>query len=245
MKCEVRRKGSSSWRPVDGRPSLKIKFESDVAVKGHAGWEGDKFTLNAFVQGTGESEAYAIFKKYNVPAPETEMIDICFSSACITQKYLLLESINKAFRKKHFDESALEYEVEGSIKPDKDSFPEITFADFKNSSKWNQTALRRFAAAEYEVNHWDGLCAHEFEDPSYIGNNAYIFVHNDLFHPVPWGLDRTMQCNDRGIEPYKHTVCPIVDPLPTKTQPPCRKVDYIFTHYNLGEILGWLPLSLI
>ena len=245
MKCEVRRKGSSSWRPVDARPSLKIKFENDVAIKGHPGWDGDKFTLNAFVQGTGESEAYAIFRKYKVPAPETEMIDVCFSNPCVRQKYLLLESINKAFRKKHFDENALEYEVEGVIKADKDDSPEITFEEFKNPSNWNQTALRRYAAAEYEVNHWDGLCAWEFKDPSYIGNNAFIFVYNELFHPVPWGLDQTMQCDDGKVKPYERTVCPVVDPLPIKTQPPCRGVDHIFTRYNVGRISAWLPLTLI
>ena len=212
-----------------------------MSVLGHPEWEEKKFTLNAFVQGGGEIPGYAVFRKWGVPAPETELIDICFSEPCVVQRYLLLESINKAFRKKHFDEDALEYEVEGGILPDKDSHPTITLADFMNATRWNQTALRNYAAAEHETNHWDGLCTHTFDGVNW-GNNAIIFLHNGLLHPVPWGLDQTMQCNKEETTPYENSICPVQNPHAVQLQPNCRRVDALFSKYYMGNALSYLAL---
>lgn len=142
VSCEVRRKGSSTWRDMDDKPSFKVKFDDKVffgeyecegdgycpSEDGINRWESKKLTLNNMARSTGSaSESYPstgqvdadrIFRKYG-PAPLSVHGTLSLyrgeESEVPVQRstYTVLETVNdKYFAKKHFGDDYLLWEIE-------------------------------------------------------------------------------------------------------------------------------------
>ena len=252
--CEVRRKGSGSWRTVSGKPGLKIKFDEDQSVMGFPGWKTDKFTLNNFVQGKGESRGYEEFRRYvervcgytgplvyltvlcdryGVVAPRTVLVKVRFG---YPQNYVMVEQIGSDFTKYHFGEKLCRYEVDrGTIenkKPSKCS--DISLDDFRDPLLWNQTYLHAYAAAEVSTNHWDGMCFHL--------NNGYVVVKDGLMYPVPWGLDQSMQCEKRSVDYYKEHICPLGGEFEMPIRRRCRRISSPKNLFTFPLATSWIGL---
>ena len=246
-RCEVRRKGSGSWRSVDNRPSLKVKLASPVSIAGHTSWTATKLTLNNFVQGGGETNAYDVFRSFGIASPRTQLVKVCFSSPCVSQNYVLIENIDSAFAGLHFgDENACRYEAELGAVENKDggNCPDILKADFLDSSNWNQTKLRAFIAGEIATNHYDGMCYYKWQAPDDVLNinNAYLFNVSGKLVPVPSGLDRAMQCEESPFNWKEVTACPVIGDVIERRRPRCRTLPSLEAYYPGAMAGAWLGI---
>jgi len=74
MPCRVKRKGEGSWRPLDQKPALKVKLDTE--------WNGLKeLTLNNAVEDkfkVTERIAYRMYQMANVPAPRANTARVLF-----------------------------------------------------------------------------------------------------------------------------------------------------------------------
>ena len=125
--CEVRRKGSASWRDLDKKPSFKIKMEDDVQFgvfecqnncplgKTENVWKTKKLTLQNQVQGDGEIDAYNLFRKF-IAAPlavQTRVKLYKDESLIRNDTYVMLETIDdNTFLKKWFGDTVALYEMD-------------------------------------------------------------------------------------------------------------------------------------
>lgn len=84
--CNVKRKGTASWREMRSKPSFKIKkFELDGdPVKYGDSWSAERVTLNNMVQGTTGPEAYAAFRRAFVIAPESRHVTVMLYRAAFS-----------------------------------------------------------------------------------------------------------------------------------------------------------------
>lgn len=227
--CRVRRKGTSTWRNVDGRPSLKLKVDERVTVVEHSTWHTKKFTLNNFVFGKGEMDAYDVFRRKGVPTPRTKLVEVCFSRPCKRQRYVLLESHGDDFAEVHFGEEVPIFEVDlGQIEV-KEGNEELTFEQIIDPEAWNQDMLKRYVEGEIEANHRDSFCGHihrkvERNGKHRLGNNIYIYRVNGLLVPSPHGVDRTMSCDDRNHDWLKDSICPVLGTVAVNRRRNCHPV---------------------
>ena len=129
--CKVRRKGGSTWRPLDEKPSLKIKkmelengddYTFDTFVCGRnvtctslpggalSGsdtnvWQSSKVTLNNDVLGSASVDAYRAFRDIGVVAPLARHVAVRLyrdDTLKVHARYTMVETINdKAFAKKY------------------------------------------------------------------------------------------------------------------------------------------------
>lgn len=129
--CKVRRKGGSTWRPLDEKPSLKIKnmelengddypFGTFVcgrnvtctslpggALRGSDTnvWQSSKVTLNNDVLGSASVDAYRAFRDIGVVAPLARHVAVRLyrdDTLKVHARYTMVETINdKAFAKKY------------------------------------------------------------------------------------------------------------------------------------------------
>ena len=137
--CEVRRKGSSTWREMTDKPSFKIKgLASDVhfgtsACGGSTGaacppgetvnrWQSDRFTLNnngfpSYYTTNGEVDAYDAFRatgKKAVPSAHYVRVVLRRGDEVVREDtYAMIETISdKAFMRKWFGKDYALWEVE-------------------------------------------------------------------------------------------------------------------------------------
>ena len=129
VECKVRRKGSSTWRAMHDRPSLKIKGMEDASGnKYHFGtwpctgacaalpgselagetanqWNASKLVLNNMVLGSGDVQTYAMFRRAGAIAPLAVHTVVTMQRAGVTvasARYAMIESFNdKTFMKKY------------------------------------------------------------------------------------------------------------------------------------------------
>jgi len=115
MPCSVRRKGSWSYRPMENKPSLKVKLANE--------WMGmKKFTFNNMYQDGGslhERMAYAMYRVAGITAPRANHARVDFrksSSQARHQMYLNLEGYND---KRYWEHRGIEnhtlWEVQGPL----------------------------------------------------------------------------------------------------------------------------------
>jgi hypothetical protein len=128
--CEVRRKGSGSWQPMNKKPSFKIKkfedagddvdfgtFACDLCPPGTTEnvWSTNKVTLNNQYQGKNEVKAYDVFRRV-VPASLAVQARVSLFKGDVLQRtdpYVMLETIDdKKFMKKWFGSNYVLYEFE-------------------------------------------------------------------------------------------------------------------------------------
>lgn len=201
MACEVRRKGSASWRPIGRFPSYKIKMANKAKIPVTDTWESHKLTLNSAVQGRGEVSAYRVFRESGVPASETASIGVTFNGGPM-RTYVLVETVSdKAFMRKHFGHEDDEgnawclWDDTGEEKEGKcDNINMTSIIDIGTHIRFDRDALIKFYNAEIRTNHVDGACWGSNT------NNFYLVEHNGVYQLVPWGLDQTMRCLKTSFE---------------------------------------------
>lgn len=127
--CEVRRKGSGTWRELNDKPSFKIKKMkhdapfgvyacgvevtcntlpngalSDMTVNR---WETDKVTLNNMAVGDGDVDGYKLFRDAGIIAPLSQLVTVSVyrgDTLMYTEPYAMIETISdKNFMTKHID----------------------------------------------------------------------------------------------------------------------------------------------
>lgn len=145
--CEVRRKGSGSWRHLREKPSFKIKHMKKGGEDYHFGdfdcskincnpssrfsgvnsWRTEKVTLNNGVQHTlfnAEVKAYDVFRKLGVVSPLAQMTTLSLyrGNALIRRDtYTMIETINdKAFMKKYYGDDYALWEIDKGIEFERD-----------------------------------------------------------------------------------------------------------------------------
>jgi hypothetical protein len=118
--CEVRRKGSSTWKALRDNPSFKVKDLADEVTFGSSAcgngsvvacplgqtanvWRSDKFTLNnngfpTFYTKHGEVDAYRVFRdigKLAVPSAQYVAVTLKRGNATMrTDTYAMIETID-------------------------------------------------------------------------------------------------------------------------------------------------------
>ena len=209
MDCQVRRKGSSTWRNLDAKPSLKVKFEDRIEFmtsscsaqycppgKSTNVHKSKKVTLNNMVIYDGEVAAYREFRKH-MPAPNAKHVSVALyrdETLMAEETYAMVENVNdKEFMKKHFGEDYLLYEVDSSKVSFERDGGRLTQLDMTVESllaipisKMKRDHVLKYYACERLVGHWDGTCTNprgQF--------NHYVAYDGDTFSYVPWGLDQT------------------------------------------------------
>lgn len=113
QKCSVRRKGSSTWRELDEKPSFKVKkLEEDVQFD--EDWVTDKVTLNNmmfpgwFYQTWSEIDAYDTFRKLGVrtsPQARYTTVHVVVDGRTLHKDlYAMVQTISdKNYMKMHFE----------------------------------------------------------------------------------------------------------------------------------------------
>lgn len=205
VKCEVKRKGTASWRAMDKKPSIKVKFES--------GNHQRKLTLNSMVQdpsNAAEVTSYGIFASLGVPAPRAHhsMVTLIRNgTAGATPKlYTSVEEPDtpEFITANGLDGSSMwEYE-RGTPKhefgQDLDIIDVLKRATNGRSlahmwSVVDKEAMFRYYTGEVATGHIDGLCRMSNEPFKSVPNNAYaVRSLNGKYQFIPWGLDQTNRC---------------------------------------------------
>lgn len=140
LDCEVKRKGSSTWRDMGEKPSFKIKADENFVfgefdctapgafctgynpasfLAGKNTWESKKVTLNNMVVGTNGADAYRIFRELGVVSPLSHWVTVNLYRSSVLQRsslYNMIETINdKTFMRKYFADDYLLMELEGAV----------------------------------------------------------------------------------------------------------------------------------
>ena len=212
LDCKVRRKGSSTWRDMDAKPSFKIKkLETDVQFA--VGWFTDKVTFNnmmypgVFYQTYSEVAAYATYralKKRATPMAVYTSVAIVVGDIIRSEDlYAMVETINdNNFLNKHFEKDTSLYETELLA----DEFKRSTNhtidnrkgGDLENHQIAHNARLATldmddailYYVGEIVTGHWDGICIGKGH-----ANNAYTAFEykSSKYTLIPSGLDNTFQ----------------------------------------------------
>ena len=203
----VHLKGSYSFQPIDGRPSLTLNFEKFAPGQRFHGLT--KIHLNNSVQDPSylcESFARELFQSVAVPSPRATPALLKLNGrdqgVCV-----LIEGANKLWVKKHFDSAKGNLydggsggDVTKALETDSGETPEDR-SDLKNlvSAANTKDPMKRFArmtnvldvdefitfaATEALIVHWDGYAIG--------GNNSRVCheVSRDKLVFIPHGLDQ-------------------------------------------------------
>lgn len=233
--CTVKRKGNSSWRDMDKKPSIKVKLESGVQAK---------LTFNNMVDEPKEGDsvkAYDIFRKFGVVSSRANNcnVKLCKASeqaSCSFQYYVQIEEIDTIEYLAANDlDGATAWEVEGTdthrvISPKAEIGPPAGYtfnyliavlAHGTLEQIWDifdKDSVLRYYAGERAALHWkDSICSGMYAGTKgYPMNNGY-FIQDPITHKViivPWGMDQVMVCRgwsslDFSVyQPPMDTGCP-------------------------------------
>lgn len=209
--CKVRRKGSSTWRELNNRPSFKIKkMKHDgnpymFAEK----WITEKITLNNGVQKSfpeAEVKAYDMFRTLGVKSPLAQLCSVSLYRESILhstkQDYTMIETINdKAFMNKHFGTNWMLWEGEmGETECKRSSQDDLCDTDQTNLDTLtlddvDHTEMINYFVGEQLTSHTDSACLGE---P--MGNNYYVAkwsppgTSHSRYTYIPSGVDRAFTC---------------------------------------------------
>lgn len=131
--CKVRRKGSTTWRDIDKKPSFKIKkFETESEEDVEFGefdcnycppnktknvWKTNKITMNNQVSFDGEIDAYKLFREVVASPLAQKAILKLYRNGTLhsEQEYAMVETIDdRNFVEKWFGPNYVLYEKEGN-----------------------------------------------------------------------------------------------------------------------------------
>ena len=211
-KCDVRRKGSATWRELSQKPSFKIKLDdkytagvfpclNGVCPPGATEneWRTKKYTLNNQVIWDGDIDAYHVYRSY-IPASLATQVTVALYRDDVLQSnqtYAMVENVNdKAFVEKWFGEDIpfRLYEIErgvskfergGGVYDDSEDPAVVNAAPDTTRlglDEVDRSNALRYLAASERTMNWDDACGR---------NNNYYLLHNNVtwFH-IPWGTDR-------------------------------------------------------
>ena len=160
--CEVRRKGRSTWRDVNEKPSFKVKFDDSVLFQEEPcadsvcpegettnKWRSKKITLNNQVLGRGGLDALRLFREslrykatpLSMPARVDVLVD---DTLQFSGNYEALESVSDSkFMKKWFGSDYMLFELEDNALQFKRSGGD--FDDDDTSSEVSVSVVSRIA----------------------------------------------------------------------------------------------------
>jgi hypothetical protein len=210
--CEVRRKGTSTWRELSEKPSFKIKLDDKYTAgtfpclngmcppgETENTWKTKKFTLNNQVVWDGDIDAYEVYRSYMPASLATQVVVALYRDDVLqrNETYAMVENVNdKAFVEKWFGEDIPYrlYEVElgvskferGGEEYDDSEDPEVVNAAPTTTklgmADVNVTNALRYLAARQRANNVDDACG--------FNNNYYLLHDGTTWYHVPWGADR-------------------------------------------------------
>ncbi len=214
----VRLKGNHSFRPLDEKPSFKLKFNKFVASQRFLGLEG--LVFNSMVVDSSmlrEWISYRVFQALEVPAPRAGFAQLWVNDEEYGL-YLSLEPYDDAFLDRVYAdpggnlyESDKSADLDGSLEAwDQDEGEDLSREDLK---AFSQLALQdgtavfygaeamvdmprflAFLAGEAIVGHFDG----------HMGGHNFFIYHEptlDLWSYQPWSLDQALA---RRVTPFEH-----------------------------------------
>lgn len=222
MECEVRRKGSSTWKEMRDKPSFKVKMDDEVHFKTTACpdgvrcppgqtanvWNAKKFTLNnngypSFYTKHGEVDAYDAFRhagKFAVPNAHYTRVTLKkgagnHSTVIREDTYALIETIDdKRFLQKWFGDDYGLWEVEMDMqKFERDGGSvDVDSMQVPDLLHLNMSQLETRDMIRYYVG--EELTGHW--DGACLRtqkNNYYVGYDGDQFTMIPSGVDNTFQ----------------------------------------------------
>ncbi len=251
--CEVRRKGSATWRDLDNRPSIKVKKMEDDgdAYRFDDDWESEKVTLNNGVQkiiADAEVKAYDVFRQLGVVSPLAKLCSVALYrdevlSAGPYEDYTMIETIDdKAFMRKHFGEDWVLWEVEYDEQEcERDNGVFNKACDEETENVMNLTMkdvdeeeMINYYVGETTTIHWDGAC----HNPRFLNNHYVAKWMRDgeqRYTFIPSGVDQTFQCwnwaftkNAFNLDCSTMMECLSNDECHTKTKLALRKARDVF-----------------
>lgn len=212
--CEVRRKGSTTWRAMNKRPSLKIKGMKGLDGEDYVfadDWVSKKVTLNNGVKrfsADAEVRAYDMFRDLGVKSSLAKLCTVKLHRGATLigdhEDYTMIETISdKAFMKKHFGDDWVLWEVEKGFtecKRDNGVFDdecETDGSDMQGLSltQTDREEMIRYFVGEQLTSHTDSACLGVA-----TGNNYYVakWVPDGTSYArhtfIPSGVDRTFGC---------------------------------------------------
>lgn len=225
--CEVRRKGSSSWRDMREKPSFKVNNfnDGDGVLFGEFpcgtncprgedfnAWRSEKFVLNNQVQDDGEIDAYATFRAF-IAAPIAFQTSVRLYRGDILIRedaYVMLENIDDdAFMEKWFGEPYVLYEVENGVAEHQRTGGNYTDAEedaFETEDVLNSIiTLGLDDLNRYNILHYlAGEVATRHWDGGCLRekqNNYYVAFNGTDYFYIPSGVDQTFQCSPANAAP--------------------------------------------
>jgi hypothetical protein len=215
-KCEVKRKGTSTWRDLGSKPSFKIKLDdkhdmgsfdcsSERCPPGQTvnRWHTKKFTLNNQVIHDGDIDAYAVYRSLT-PASLAVQVTVALFREGVLQSnttYAMVENVNdKEFANKWFGDDWRLYETEHRITKferaggvfkdgptDWDDAPKPVTTELALADV-DQSNMVRYYVGTTRINDFDGACGPNV-------NNHYLLHDGTAWHHIPWGQDQTFVCH--------------------------------------------------
>jgi spore coat protein H len=202
-------KGSFTFQPIDGKPSLTLNF--DKFVRGQRFYGLDKIHLNNSVQDPSflcEKLAREAFAEAGVPATRIAHARVILNGRDLGL-YVLVEAYNKHFLKQHFESTkgnlydggsggdiSKALEVDSGDNPtDRSDLIALLAATRLTNPTQRLARLEQlldvdrfltFTALEVLFQHWDGYC---------LGPNNYRLFHDypqDKLVFMPHGLDQIL-----------------------------------------------------
>ncbi len=214
----IRRKGSSTFRALPGKASLKVRFDKYVNGQTFAGLH--ELTLNNMVSdetGLAERLSYHLFRAAGLPAQRANSATVAINGDNYGL-YANIETPNKDFIKRAFGANTKTlYEADyGQWIPNDGSYSEevgdgtkadltalfaavaaTTDANLPNgvAANLDVTEWLRFSAAEGVIGDRDGYAFSIYSSHNYFlaGNT------NGVLSLVPWSLDLTFEDNPRVV----------------------------------------------
>lgn len=222
VSAEVKLKGTTSFRTLDGKAAFKLKFP-----KNSRPWGLKKMTLNNQVQDQSkvhEAMSYEIFRAMNVPAARTGYAEVKVNGDQYGL-YLNVETLDDQFLEGFFDSTGHLYEGShpSDFRQDLISLFEVDEGDEEEisdletlvaavdspGSDWegditpllDLDEMVRMWATEVYLGQMDGYVMH--------GNNFYLHSDEDgVFSMLPSGLDQSL------VYPFEfYADDPLNDPL--------------------------------
>lgn len=228
QECKAKRKGNGSWRDIDKKPSIKVKW---------SGGQQYKLTFNNNVQehvDHAQVKAYNTFRSIGIPAPRAHSMLLRFGPSeeqlNAYLEYTQVEEIDEVeFLGAHALDGASVFELDyWDTKKNKDPINQTdidsgptTFklGPAKKSEASVMDLQRVFAAGASLTDIWGvvnqtnfflwyaGLLATNHQDSGCTApyfNNMYVVrpYFSELYMFVPWGTDNTMRCPPRVFGIY-------------------------------------------
>lgn len=257
----IRLKGMGSFRSIDEKPSLAVKFDEFATNQQYRGL--NKLMFNNSAQDStylAEMLATQLFRDAGVPAARSTHARVQMNGRDLGL-YVVFEAMNKQFLKQHFtDGSGNLYEAylgDLDSRMEQDSGADTSMNDVRalyaacrvpdNAQRWRELnkaldvdKFVSFAAMEMLTSHWDGYAIH---------TNNYRIYHDpktDRFTFITHGIDWAFRRSYISIQPpMKSIVGRAVLTTPEGQKLYRERVGTLFTNvFRVPAITNRMELAL-